>query len=238
MEGDFVDFTVDNLGNYYMLSKNNQLKKLNAKGDSIGLFNDVRRYGKLYSMDVTNPLKCLLFYKSFSTVIVLDRFLNNINTIDLRKSNIFQVKAIAQSYDNNIWIYDEQNNKLKKIGEDGKVLSETVDLRIIFDEVPSPTNIFDQDGFVYLYDPEKGMYVFDIYGSFKTKISYLGLNNVVVFGKTVAGTLQQQLIAYTTGTLSERKMNLPPETINSQKTVILPGHIYFLQNGTILHYTF
>ncbi len=236
--GEYADFTVDNLNNYYLLSKNNQLKKLNAKGDSMGVFNDVRRYGKLYAMDVTNPLKCLLYYKNFSTIVVLDRFLNIINTIDLRRQNIFQVKAVAQSYDNNIWLYDEQNNKLKKIAEDGKVLSETVDFRIIFDEVPSPTHIFDQDGFVYLYDPEKGMYVFDIYGSFKTKISYLNLKNVVVFGKTVAGTRENILLAYTQGSLTEKQMQLPAIITGSQKIVIRPGHIYSLKDNRILHYTF
>ncbi len=238
MEGEYVDFTVDNLGNYYLLSKNNQLKKLNAKGDSIGIFNDVRRYGKLYSIDASNPLKVLLYYKNFATIVVLDRFLNVVNTIDLRKQNIFQVKAIAQSYDNNIWVFDEQNNKLKKIADDGKVLSETVDFRIIFDDVPSPTQIFDQDGFIYLYDSAKGMYVFDIYGSFKTKISYLGLTDLAIFGKTIIGLDQQLLLAYTTETLSEQRMKLPANITERQKTVIRPGHLYVLQNGSILHFTF
>ncbi len=238
IEGEFIDFTVDNLGNYFLLSKNNQLKKLNAQGDSIGLFNDVRRYGKLYSIDATNPLKVLLYYKNFSTVVVLDRFLNMINTIDLRKQNIFQVKAIAQSSDNNIWLYDEQNNKLKKIGEDGKVLFETVDLRTVFEEVPTPTQIFDQDGFVYLYDPAKGVYVFDYYGSFKTKVSYLGLTDLSVFGKTVIGLENQQMLAYTTGTLTENKLQLPAVIAVRQKAVIRPGHLYVLQNGSILHFTF
>lgn len=238
MDGEYVDFTVDNLGNYYLLSKNNQLKKLNAQGDSIGIFNDVRRYGKLYSIDASNPLKVLLYYKNFATIVVLDRFLNVVNTIDLRKQNIFQVKAVAQSYDNNIWVFDEQNNKLKKIADDGKVLSETVDFRIIFDDVPSPTQIFDQDGFVYLYDSTKGIYVFDIYGSFKTKISYLGLTDLAVFGKTIIGLDHQLLLAYTTETLSEQRMKLPAIISERQKTVIRPGHLYVLQNGTILHFTF
>jgi hypothetical protein len=236
--GEYVDFNIDNLGNYYLLSKNNQLKKLTAKGDSVGVFNDVRRYGKLFSIDVTNPLKVLLYYKNFSTIVVLDRFLNVVNTIDLRKQNVFQVKAIAQSYDNNIWVYDEQNNKLKKMGEDGKVLTETVDFRIIFDEVPAPVKIFDQDGFVYLYDPEKGIYVFDIYGTFKTKVSYLGLTDLNVFGKTMVGLQQQWLITYTIGTLTEKKMLLPAEAANRQKAIITPGHLYFLQNGVIRHFTF
>jgi hypothetical protein len=238
MEGEYIDFTVDNLGNYYLLSKNNQLKKLNAQGDSTGIFNDVRRYGKLYSIDAANPLKVLLYYRNFSTIVVLDRFLNMVNTIDLRKQNIFQVKAIAQSSDNNIWLFDEQNNKLKKIGEDGKVMFETVDLRTVFDDVPTPTQIFDQDGFVYLYDPAKGVYVFDYYGSFKTKVSYLGLTDLSVFGKTVIGLEKQEMLAYTTGTLTENKLKLPAVIAEREKAVILPGHLYVLQNGSILHFTF
>jgi hypothetical protein len=238
IDGEFSDFTVDNLGNYYLLSKDNQLKKLNNRGDSMGVFNDVRRYGKLYAMDVTNPLKVLLYYKNFSTVVVLDRFLNVVNTIDFRKANIFQVKAIAQSYDNNIWLYDEQNNKLKRIGEKGGIIFETGDLRIIFDEVPSPTHIFDHDGFVYLYDPEKGFYVFDIYGSFKTKISYKGLTDVTVIGKTILGIESKTIIAYTTGTLTEKRLPLPNGFTGYQKAVIQPGHLYLLQNNSIKHFTF
>jgi hypothetical protein len=238
VDGEYVDFTVDNLGNYFLLSKNNQLKKLNAKGDSIAVFNDVRRYGKLHSIDVANPLKVLLYYKNFVTILVLDRFLNIVNSIDLRKQNIFQAKAIAQSYDNNIWVYDEQESKLKKIGEDGKVLTETVDFRIIFDEAPTPTQIFDQDGFVYLYDPEKGIYVFDIYGSFKTKLSYIGLKDVTVVGKTIIGIEQQSLIAYTIGTLTEKRLTLPASLLKYQKAVIKPGHIYVLQDSVIRHFTF
>lgn len=211
---------------------------MNANGDSIGVFNDVRRYGKLFSMDVTNPLKVLLYYKNFSTIVVLDRFLNVVNSIDLRKQNIFQVKAIAQSYDNNIWLFDEQNNKLKKIADDGRVLFATVDFRTIFDDVPSPTHIFDQDGYVYLYDSEKGIYIFDIYGSFKNKISYIGLKDVSVFGTTIVGIENETIISYTTASLTENRLALPSSLLSRQKTVIMPGHFYILQNGVIKHFVF
>ena len=154
--GDFTYFNVDNLDNIYLVSNNNQLKKLNGNGDSIGIFNDVRKYGKLFYIDVTNPLKLLLYYQNFSTVVVLDRFLMIRNVINLRKQNIFNVKAVASSYDNNIWVFDEGDAKLKKIGENGDLLSETVDCRLLFDTVPSPTQIIDQDGFVNLYDPAIG----------------------------------------------------------------------------------
>src|ERR1700709_2779720 len=99
IQADIVDFTVDNLGNIYLLNKDNQLKKLDANGDSLAVFNDVRRFGKIATIDVTNPLKILVFYREFTTIIVLDRFLNIVNTIDLRSLNILQAKAIGMAYD-------------------------------------------------------------------------------------------------------------------------------------------
>src|SRR5687768_1114954 len=98
--GGITDFTVDNLGNIYLLYNTDQIKKLGPKGDSIGIFNATRRYGQLYSMDVTNPLKIILYYKDFGTIVALDRLLNVRNTIDLRRMNIFQVKAVGLSFDN------------------------------------------------------------------------------------------------------------------------------------------
>ncbi len=59
--GTYVDFQVDNLGNIFVLTPDNQLKKYSASGDSLGVFNDVRRYGKIAYIDVTNPLKTPAF---------------------------------------------------------------------------------------------------------------------------------------------------------------------------------
>ena len=119
ISGDIVSFTVDNLDNIYILNSRNQVKKLSTNGDSLAVYNDVKKFGQATLIDVSNPLKLLLYYKDYATIVVLDRFLNAVNVIDLRKENIFQVKAIGQSYDNKIWLYDELEGKLKKIDEDG-----------------------------------------------------------------------------------------------------------------------
>src|SRR6185436_12076651 len=90
LRGDFVDFTVDNLDNIYVLNSHNQVKKYNAAGDSVAIYNDVRKFGQASLIDVSNPLKVLLYYKDFATVVMLDRFLNAVNIVDLRKQNILQ----------------------------------------------------------------------------------------------------------------------------------------------------
>lgn len=45
--------------------------------------------------------------------MALDRLLTVRNTINLRTQNIFLVNSISLSYDNNIWLFDEEDFKLK-----------------------------------------------------------------------------------------------------------------------------
>jgi hypothetical protein len=229
IKGSFSSFYVDNLDNLYLITGTNQLKKLNANGDSAGVFNDVRRYGKLYSLDVTNPLKLLLYYKNFSTIVSLDRFLNNRNSIDLRRQNMFRVKAVAMAYDNNMWVVDEQEFKLKKIDEQGKTLFETIDWRQLFDTVPSPENIFDREGFVYLYDSKKGFYIFDYYGAFKNRLPFTGWSSPEVSGNTVYGFANKKLYSYRQSSLALKEYPLPAFFGKYSAIRAINGKVYVLK---------
>jgi len=70
-------------------------------------------------------------YKNFSTIVLLDKYLQLLTSINLRKLNIFRVNCVSASYDNNTWLFDEQNSKLLKIMMK-ESLMELVDLRTIF----------------------------------------------------------------------------------------------------------
>lgn len=233
---EIADFTVDNLGNLFVLTKDNMLKKYNVKGDSVGVYNDVRRFGKVYSIDVTNPLKVLLYYKDFSTIVVLDRFLSIRNTVDLRKQGIFQAKAIGQSYDNGIWVYDELEAKLKKLNDEGAVQDATVDLRLITDTAPSPTYVTDQDRLVYLYDSTKGIIIFDYYGALKNKVALTGWQDLQVIGKVIYGRKNNLFESYEPGTLMLRERRLPSLLNGVQKTKISLNYLYCLKDGVIHMY--
>ena len=196
IRGDVVDFTVDNLDNVYVLNTSDQLKKYNSNRDSVAVFNNVKRFGRVSMIDASNPLKVLLYYKDFSTIVVLDRMMNQQNVIDLRKQNIFQVNVIALSYDNNIWLFDEVNSKLKKIDDNGKMILETPDFRQLFDASPDLETINDQEGLVYLYDPQQSVFVFDYYGGLKNKILINKWNNFKVVEKFIYGTNSDTLHRY------------------------------------------
>ncbi len=207
--GNISFFTTDPLGNIFIVNKENQVKKINDKGDSIAVFNNVKRYGKINYVDAGNPLKILVYFKDFATVVVLDRLLNVRNTIDLRKQNIFQVQALTSAYDGNIWLFDEQESKLKKINDFGNVILESTDYRLVFDEVPQPQVMFDIDGQLYLYDNRKGLLVLDYYGARKNNFQLLGLQNLQVIDKnTITGRDSNHIILYKPLTLELLRFNI------------------------------
>ena len=231
--GMFNFMDVDVLNNIYMVTATNQLKKINANGDSVAVFNDVKKYGNPSLIDVTNPLKVLLYYKNYSTVVILDRLLSQRNSINFRQQNIFSVKAIATSYDNNIWLFDEQHMNLKKINEEGAVLQESTDWRQLMNEVPSPASIIDHNQFVYLYDPQKGFYIFDYYGTFKNNLPFLNWENVSVQANRLAGFYNNQYFSYELQTLNLKTYNLPRSFKDQAGIKAMNGKIYLLKKDGI-----
>ena len=198
--GDIADVAIDNLDNLYLVSSTGQIKKINSVDDSVAVYNQLKNYGKLYSIDVSNPLKLLLFYKEFSTVVILDRFLANQSTLDLKRFNILDPSAIGMSYDNNIWVYDEYDNKLKKIDEKGNKLLETPDFRTIFNESVSPQKIINDNGLVYLADSANGIFVFDNYGSFKKKIPLKNFQTFAVANNYIISTNNEFIVVFNSKT--------------------------------------
>ncbi|CAN5837980.1 hypothetical protein BH10BAC2_BH10BAC2_34450 [soil metagenome] len=205
--GNYANFYTDNFGNIFLISLNNQVKKLNQDFDSVGIFNDVRRYGDVYLLDVNNPLKIVLYYRDFTTVLVLDRFLNNRNTIDLRNAGILQAKAITQSYDNNYWVFDELSSKIKKIDDNGNVLLESPDFRILFSYEYNPQQIIDADGALYLYDTKKGWLIFDYYGAFKKHMDVIGWKDVNASRNILSGHDSSAFYTIDPNTFSELKIS-------------------------------
>jgi hypothetical protein len=230
--GNYTNFYTDNFGNVFLVSQNNQIKKLNQDLDSVAVFNDVRRYGNIYSLDASNPLKIVVYYRDFTTVLVLDRFLKVRNTLDLRKYGILQAKAIAQSYDNNYWVFDELDNTLKKIDDNGNILLRSPDFRILFSEPFNPSYIIEENGLLYLYDEKRGWLLFDYYGTYKQHIDLLNWKDVQVMHGNLLG--HDSLFYYSSGIKSLTDLKLKSDisfshTIKIQRTF---NNLFVLnQNG-------
>lgn len=103
----FVGF--DGFGTAYYLKNNILIKKIESS--ELQYQNVV--LGKLTKVDITNPLKIILFYEEFNTVIVLDNQLNEIQKIDFSKLETPVVAAaIGISIQNKLWVFNTLNQQI------------------------------------------------------------------------------------------------------------------------------
>ena len=104
---DFIGF--DNVGNYYYI-KNNVLFKKTVT--TILQYQNLA-FGKIKKVDIINPLKIVLFYEDFNTVVFLDNLMNEIQKIDFSKNDTpIIASAIGMSGQNQLWLYNSLNQQI------------------------------------------------------------------------------------------------------------------------------
>jgi len=219
--GNYSNFNVDAIGNIYLITPTDQLKKIKPDGTLIAVYNDVKRYGKISTIDVRNPLKVLVYYKNYSAIVVLDKLLTFRNQIELKPLQFFEVNAIANTYDNNIWIYDEQNFRIKKIDDKGVLLLEYPDLRNEFNIAPAAEKIIDENNQLYLIDQEQGVFIFDYYGAYNRLIPLKDIRHIDVEKNCLIGFSDTIMEVTQLKNVDSKKYTLPnlSEKIKSLKFV-------------------
>ena len=231
-------FDVDNLGNIYVVNNQQQLVKYNKDLDSVQVYNNVQLFGQLTSIDVSNPLKLILFYKDFSTIVVLDRFLAERSVIDLKKIGIYNASAIAVSYDNMIWLYDEMANTIKKINDNGEVALAYNDFRTLFDNAPYPSKIMDNNGLNYIYDSQIGLLVMDYYGAYKTTYPITKAKSINLINGNIVYIKNNSLNILQPKALKDISQPLPKEIANAKKIKIDNNTIWYTTDLGLFAYNY
>ena len=227
-QGDIRMFTADHLGNLYLVDRKDQVKKISSKGDSLAVYNDVRRLGPLHSIDVSNPLQPMLYYSDGVRFVVLDRFLNPVTRIDLQASEILQLKTWTRSYDNQIWLFDPLAYALKKVDLSGKVQWSTPDFRLFLGRPFMPARLFDQDRNLYLYEAGQGVYVFDYFGNLKNGIQIFDWQDFQVDGGYIFGRKADTLYRYEIKSTFYDEWTLPVELRGAVQYTIRGKLVYAL----------
>ncbi len=159
----------DPFGNVYVIGTN-EISKYNYKGILQKTFSN-KRYGKISFLDVTNPLKILVYYKDFQQIVFLDDQLTlSNNPISLENLGYEQTSLVCSSMNNSFWLYNNQNNELVRYSKELKPLVKTGNLKQILQSDIKPNFIKEHNGNLYLNCPSFGILVFDIYGTFSKTI--------------------------------------------------------------------
>jgi hypothetical protein len=99
----------DSFGYFYQI-KDNVFRKI--KENEIFEYKNVS-LGKITTADILNPLKIVLFYEDFNSVVLLDNQLNKISEINFSQNNIpIVATSIGMSTRNQLWVYNAINQQI------------------------------------------------------------------------------------------------------------------------------
>lgn len=99
----------DNLGYWYYSNQNVLFKK---KGAEVFQYQNIA-LGKITRVDFQNPLRLLVFYESFNTIIALDSQCNELQKKNLSDAPIFATAiAMGASIQNSYWLLDQNTQFL------------------------------------------------------------------------------------------------------------------------------
>jgi cytochrome oxidase Cu insertion factor (SCO1/SenC/PrrC family) len=166
----------DELSNLYIVNQSNQLYKYNSEGKILATLN-YNYNGNISSIDATNPMEIYVFYKELNRVIFLDNNLAYRGEIDLSKNNITQASAIARSYDNGIWVFDNGDLQLKKLDKEGKVFQSSANIKQFTNVDFNPKYIIENTQNVIISDDSICL-VFDVFASFVKTYYFKNLKSI------------------------------------------------------------
>lgn len=219
--------TADHLSNIYLIAADNSLEKYDSTGVRVAHYSN-NRLGKTAYADVSNPLKILLWFADFQTVVILDRTLNEMGQLHLSEAGFPAVRCVALAQDGNIWIYDDAGFRLLKISTTGTVLRESQPMNMVFPRRLAATCIRDNGETVFLSDPEQGISAFDQYGYLLRTYPDLKTNQFEVTGDWLvfmdAGVLRFEHLSR----FQSLKIALPAA---AEGAIWASGRLIFVQSG-------
>jgi hypothetical protein len=198
----------DHLANTYLLD-GFEVEKYDSTGKFIARYSN-NRLGEARFLDVSNPLKILVWYADFQTAVFLDRNMTELGRLNLSLAGFPAVRCLANAADGNLWVYDEARSYLLKLSTSGEKILESQPLNLEFSQRFAPTCIRDNSGqSIFLSDPIQGVAVFDPYAQLDKILLIKGLSQFEVENETLFFAAPDGISAENWRGLFSKKTPLP-----------------------------
>ncbi len=199
---------LDNLDDVYVLTLGNELLKYNAGGKLKWRYSNTR-FGKLSTVDVSDPMRIVLFYADFQQVVVLNNNLSEITNYSFARNGDLLVAAVAASNNNSLWIFDRGSNALIKLSSDFTAQTRSANLSQIFEEVISPKKLVTTNEYVFLQQKDNQLLQFDRFGGFLRVLPIDSVADFSVMANLIYYEKKGGLIKYNPFTFELTKLTLP-----------------------------
>ena len=176
---------IDQYGYFYIIDQDN-LIKYDSEGHTLYHYSN-KLLGNIDQIDISNPLRLLLFYKDQGLIIVLDNTLSQQKEpISLNELGLYQTSCIANSnFDNGIWLYDIDVNEIIKINHLSQVNYRSGNLSVLIPNMEFPIlNLKEKNRKLYVVTRNK-IFVMDQFGSLLSVITLSAEKGLIIKEKNI-----------------------------------------------------
>ncbi len=230
----FIDannFKTDKHANIYAIN-NNELKKYNSKGVLLNSFSTSNKI-LITDIDVSNPLKIMLFLQNSNSIIFLDNSLNIINSIILDDYEIYSPSIVCNSVSGGFYVYDNIETELFYISNKMKKNSTRGDY---FNGNFEPNFLKEYNNKLYISYPDTGIVVLNNFlfqeNFIPIKISQnaqLKNNNISFYYKPA-----NEFIIYNQKENSNLKLDIP--ILEADNVTVEQNFMFILKNKQLYIY--
>ena len=224
------DIVTDTEGNLYVL-QDVSLKKFSGNGELLYSYSDFQA-GTIASIDASNPLKIMLFYKETGQIVFLDQHLAPISeNMNLFDQGYFNIAAAAYSTAGYLWLFDASTNDLiqldlhfnekARIHQNFQIATQNITLQEIAEKR------------LVLTAANDGVYFFDAFGTFLKRLPIAATSICQVTHNEIRYLHDNLLHCYQYENLTEKayRLGLP----NIKQCLLQQDKVFFLnENGDVL----
>jgi hypothetical protein len=216
IEADADIFTTDNQCNIYVV-KNNELVKYDKNGKQLYKYSN-KNLGKISSVDASNMLRILVYYRDFLTVVFLDNTLAEsstpLNLQTLEAASLTQVSLVCASANKNrLWLFDQSNFSLEQYSEEFDRYDVTAlgNLNKLLNDSLQPVSMIEYNNKLYMNNPKSGIIIFDNYGTYYKTLPLKNLKYFQPIGDWVYYADGKKIRASNIKTAEEKEFTAPAD---------------------------
>ena len=233
---DFIN--VDQFGNLYAIT-GSEIVKLDLVKNQKKTYSNILN-GDITSVDTSDPLRILIFFKDFNKIIFLNKDLTAIiSPISLDNLGFYDVATVCQSVNGGFWIFDQSFKQLVYINKSLNITMKSAQLSDLINQNHTLDQVFmlEKNDYIYLGVNGENILLFDTYGTY-IKLIPLTYNKIFQVNNGIISYLndKNEFCFYNCNNYTENCVTLPHQ--NCEQVINENNRLYIQKEQKIFVYKF
>jgi len=230
------DFSVDIMGHIYWAEGSTLFRYNPQNNEKLEYTNTF--LGEIHSWDASNPLKILVFFKEFNSLVFLDKNLSPIGSpIRLDNMGVMQAGAACHSYLGSFWLANLGENRLQLHSSNLSLRLESATINALREVREEKIQLREQNRNLYCLIPGCCLLQIDRYGNLARRHPLKNVNNIQILNQNIYYFYDGNLYRMNKDFQAKQRISLPqPSQTWDQARMGTQNRLYLLKDYKLYIY--